>query len=549
MKQTWYWLIPSCCIAGILMTLGAMPENAPLPPNKLSAIMWLALSAATSMVLIFLVQLRAGRRMAEADMEKDAYMAALRHHTIMTMSSPDARITDMNAKFLQAFDMTREQALGTPSHQLYEHGTDDPVYKAVRETIFKGVPWSGEHRFRTAAGELRTLLLTIVPLYDKAGRYLRNVSLRTDVTAVRQQEAQRRLTDVLEELPDQVYVFSTDAGRLMYANHTARGWLNEDAGWEGEDYLGHTVHDLGGRFDLEGFRDRVVALHKGEARSVVFRSEYQGQPLELNLQLLDAGVFGTACYVAVVRDLTARMEAENAKREIVSVVSHELRSPLTSIRGSLRLLTSGVAGDLGANATSVLKIAERNTERMLLVVNDMLDLQKIEAGKMDFTLDDTDLVDLLTSSIEECTGYGDEFGVSLRLEMPGGDAKVRGNIHRLTQVMTNLLSNAVKFSSRGSEVVVRLRRIDADWRIEVADHGPGIAPEDRQRVFERFAMARPTDGVERKGSGLGLHIVKTIVERHGGRIDLTSEVGKGTTFYFDLPALDADMAELVQAAE
>ncbi|KKO02439.1 hypothetical protein LCGC14_0103940 [marine sediment metagenome] len=186
---------------------------------------------------------------------------------------------------------------------------------------------------------------------------------------------------------------------------------------------------------------------------------------------------------------------------------------------------------------------------MLLVANDMLDLEKIESGKMDFTLNDLDLGQLVRDSIEENDGFAAQFGVTIESDLPDTAITIRGNSDRLAQVMANLLSNAIKFSPKDDVVKVSVADEGTGWRVSVADPGPGIAEEDKARIFDRFSQARPVDGVDRKGSGLGLHIVQNIVERHGGSIALESRIGVGTRFYFDLPKYEGSTTDIRHAAE
>ena len=238
-------------------------------------------------------------------------------------------------------------------------------------------------------------------------------------------------------------------------------------------------------------------------------------------------------YSVELWDMSGKRARESRSRELVSMASHELRTPLTAIRGALGLMTAGVLGALPEKAHSVAVIAERNSERLVRIVNDILDLEKLEAGKITVECVPVDVDELLRAAVEANAPYGDKFGV--RFNVPGAPcgASVQGDFGRLMQVLGNLLSNAAKFSPAGSEVALRARIADeTKVRIEVEDHGRGIPEEFRRRVFMRFAQA----GGERAsvGTGLGLSITQALVEAMGGRIGFETEPGKGTTFYFDL---------------
>ena len=232
-------------------------------------------------------------------------------------------------------------------------------------------------------------------------------------------------------------------------------------------------------------------------------------------------------------DISARKEIERMKNEFISVVSHELRTPLSSIVGSLGLLV-GIT-DLRADIQTLIRVARDNSQRLVRLVNDILDVEKLEADTMQIHLEPVELQALLDTAIQANQGYADQYGVSLALAPSEGPAWVEANFDRLMQVMANLLSNAAKFSPRGARVEVRLQRMLGAFRVSVIDTGPGIPEEFKPRVFDRFTQADTSTSRERGGTGLGLAICKMIIDKLGGKIDFDSTPGVGTTFYFDLP--------------
>jgi PAS domain S-box-containing protein len=244
---------------------------------------------------------------------------------------------------------------------------------------------------------------------------------------------------------------------------------------------------------------------------------------------------------AVARDVEEQKRIEQLKNDFVSVVSHELRTPLTSIRGSLGLIAGGVAGELPAKARSLVDIAAKNCERLVRLINDILDVEKIESGQMGFRLAPVDLAALAEQAIESNRAYAEGYEVELRIEA-AEEARVWGDADRLLQVITNLISNAVKFSPRGGVVEVAVTRGEGEARVAATDHGQGIPPEFRQRIFEKFAQADSSSTREKGGTGLGLSISRAIIERHQGRIGFVSEPGVATTFFFDLPEWRAPAA-------
>lgn len=253
------------------------------------------------------------------------------------------------------------------------------------------------------------------------------------------------------------------------------------------------------------------------------------------------------------RELLEKERINAAKSEFIATVSHELRTPLTSIRGSLGLVTAGAMGEVPDSANQMIHIAHSNAERLIRLVNNLLDLQKLEAGKMELKFSDVELGALLEETIAANQAYADEFEVAVSQECKRA-VHVRGDRDLLIQSVTNLLSNAIKFSPKGEtvSVTVTTRTIEKPVRksragasdsretmarIAVRDRGPGIPEEFRKRLFTRFAQAS-TSSDHPKGTGLGLSIVKSIVAEHGGEVDCDSEPGEGSTFYIDLPVIE-----------
>jgi signal transduction histidine kinase/CheY-like chemotaxis protein len=232
----------------------------------------------------------------------------------------------------------------------------------------------------------------------------------------------------------------------------------------------------------------------------------------------------------MVADLRA---LDRLKSEFVSVVSHELRTPLTSIRGSLGLLASGAMGELPADATEMLAIATSNTDRLVRLINDILDLERIEAGHEALDIHPVPVAALLADAASAVQGAADAAGV--RLDVRPVDLLVDGDADRLVQALTNLLGNAVKFSDRGAEVVIEAEPRGAQVVLRVCDRGRGIPKEQLESVFERFHQVDASDAREKGGTGLGLAIVRSIAERHGGRVEVESVVGEGSCFSIVLP--------------
>lgn len=235
-------------------------------------------------------------------------------------------------------------------------------------------------------------------------------------------------------------------------------------------------------------------------------------------------------------DITELKKAERMKSEFVSTVSHELRTPLTSIQGSLGLLCSPAAGALPASARKLLDVARRNSDRLSLLINDLLDMEKIEAGKLHFNLTRQPIMPLVEQSLEANAGYAIACHVQFKLTRTAPDTQARVDANRFLQVMANLLSNAAKFSPAGADVEVSVTVAHDRLRVAVRDHGPGVTEEFRASIFQKFRQADATDTRAKSGTGLGLAITKAIVEGMEGEIGFETEMGTGSVFYFELPA-------------
>jgi signal transduction histidine kinase len=221
------------------------------------------------------------------------------------------------------------------------------------------------------------------------------------------------------------------------------------------------------------------------------------------------------------------------KDEFASVVGHELRTPLTSIRASLGLLAGGVLGDLSADATAILDRAVDNTDRLVRLINEILDLERLEAGASGFDvrrLRVSDLVRDAVAVVEPMAGQGE-----IRIEVEAGDDEVSADRDRAVQALVNLLGNAVKFSPRHEAVAVRAAREAEGVVFSVTDRGRGVPLDRQEAIFDRFVQVDGSDARDRGGAGLGLAIARRIVEAHGGRIWVASVPGEGATFSFALP--------------
>jgi PAS domain S-box-containing protein len=355
-------------------------------------------------------------------------------------------------------------------------------------------------------------------------------------------DSEDRKAAILESAPDGI-VSLDEASRILEFNPAAERLFRLPR----EQALGRDFRSVGLAASVTAEQREAVqrALRTDTPPSRTIRLEVpalraDGSSFPSELTLLPVRGDGAPRFTAYVRDMTERKEVERLKNEFVSTVSHELRTPLTSIRGSLGLLEGGVLGELPVQAQDMVRIARTNTERLIRLINDILDLEKMEAGKLELKLQPVDVTEALEATFSGVQAMADTARVRLRAE--AGDAgSVRADRDRLIQVLTNLVSNAIKFSPADSGVVVRAAR-DARGavRFSVVDQGPGIPPEKRDRLFGKFQQLDSSDTRSKGGTGLGLAISQAIIEQHGGHIEVHGEPGQGATFTFSLPAVRQD---------
>ncbi|GHH01478.1 ATP-binding protein [Comamonas sp. JC664] len=347
-----------------------------------------------------------------------------------------------------------------------------------------------------------------------------------------------RKAAILEASPDGILLLD-EGGGLLELNPAAQRTFQLQA----TDVVGRNFLALALPASLpEGARKRVLSAardtapgHATRLESPCLRTDGSTFPAELTIARVPGE--GPPRFTAFVRDITERKAVERMKNEFISTVSHELRTPLTSIRGSLGLLEGGIMGDLPPQALDMVRIARTNTERLIRLINDILDLEKMEAGKLELKVATQECSELVEATFAGVRGMADSAGVSLHAEVTDSP-QVKGDRDRLIQVLTNLVSNAVKFSPQGASVTVRVElEAGSQVRFSVVDQGPGISAEQRARLFGRFQQLDSSDTRSKGGTGLGLAISQAIVEQHGSRIGVESEEGRGSTFTFTLEAV------------
>jgi PAS domain S-box-containing protein len=335
---------------------------------------------------------------------------------------------------------------------------------------------------------------------------------------------------VLEGIADGVIVFDNE-GRAVVAN-TAIGRILEHSGTE---ILGRDIETLMGGDVAPDDRDMVVSLlREKELRRSSLKFEWGEKTLSVSFAPVRGVTRAVTGTVAVFRDYTREAEIDRMKSDFVSIVSHELRTPLTSIKGYLDLLLMGASGQINKQQASFLEIAKGNAERLHSMVSDLLDISRIESGKVELDVQVVEIPQVVQQAIALVEPEFDDRGLDLTVDVPSDLPEVFGDPGRIGQVLLNLLSNAYKYTLEGG-AMVRAGVDGAVLWIEVIDTGLGISKSDQENLFARFFRAEDTNVRQQTGTGLGLNITKSLVEMHGGQVYVESELGRGSTFGFTLP--------------
>lgn len=355
--------------------------------------------------------------------------------------------------------------------------------------------------------------------------------LAASITQTRQRERLLRATSdkmaaILRHAGDAI-ITCNESGVIESFNQAAEAIYR----WPEPDALGKNLALL----SPQAAAPELATHANGEREQV----RHDGSRFMADILTSTIEVDGERKWITIVRDITERKRVEQLKSDFVSTVSHELRTPLTSIRGALGLLTGGVAGPLPEQAVKLLQISYSGAERLSILINDLLDMQKLEAGKVTFDFAPHAVATLLQDAVSANQQYARQYGVAICPPGVVPDCLLLVDANRMQQVLNNLLSNACKFSKSGGEVEIGLeiQQTQQGQRLQIAiiDHGSGIADDFKDKIFQKFSQSDASSTKAKGGTGLGLSIARTLVEQMHGHIAYRSQSGVGTTFLLDFP--------------
>lgn len=399
----------------------------------------------------------------------------------------------------------------------------------------------------TAAGQVARAISN-AQLYNS----LSETAQQLGETFRREQQEASKSQAILQSIADGVVVTDRE-GQIILINAAAERIL----GTHRRTVLGQDVRNVFAAFEASGRQEMLEAMDALAASPTteqeaprIIQSRLAMEPITVSAHL--APVFtsnrGYIGIVSVFRDITREIQADIAKTEFVSTVSHELRTPLTSIKGYTDLLLAGAVGPLADSQERFMSIIRNNADRLTALINDLLDISRIESGRVKLELEPLQIGDVVQSVVETMRAQIEDKGLALRVEIADDLPPVQADRDRLTQVLTNLLGNAYRYTLEG-EVAISVSQTPGAIRVDVSDTGIGIALEDQPKIWDRFFRADHPVVKDAGGTGLGLSIVRMFIEMHGGRIWVDSEPDQGCTFTFILPTIKVEIPAIPRPAE
>ena len=483
------------------------------------------------------------RRLREAHQMNEATLKAL--PDLMFEIDAEGRFYGYNASSPESLYVQPDMFIGRTVEEILPPEPARIIMDALREAVETG-SHSGACYSMDLPGGVKWFELSIAAKGDRESPDARYVALARDITARREMEEKLReseecLRRFVSSVTDVIYRYDPSLNRYDFISPSfaqQTGYSIEEIEADPSGFARRIIHPD----DIAGVNAKVDEhIRLGEGAALV-TTEYRvvrsdGRVIWVSdrkdIEFTEDGEVYRVN--GVVRDISQKRRLEQMKDEFVSTVSHELRTPLTSIHAAIGLLVREMSGDFKSQFGELVEIANRNSARLVRLIDDLLDVQKIESGRMDFHFEPLALKPLVKQSIEDNRTFAEQFDVEFVLDDQMPEVQVHGDGGRLMQVMTNLLSNAAKYSPPDASVEISVIRSDEHVRVAVRDHGPGISEDFRDRIFQKFTQADSSVRREKGGTGLGLNIAKSIVERHGGSIGFETEMNIGTTFYFELP--------------
>lgn len=493
----------------------------------------------------------------------------------------------VNPKFSEVTGFTPEESVGRSPNMLKSGEKSLEEYKELWETIISGREWEGEFHNKKKNGQLFWEYAYISPIKSSDGTITNFIALKEDITERKQvEEESRRMGKILDSSLNEIYIFDSQTFKFLQVNLGAR----KNIGYSMDELRGLTPIDIKPKYTFDLFAKLVKPLLNGKKEQLQFETIHQRKdgtlyPVEIHLQLFPFAE--SKVFVAIILDITERKhieeelayerknlektvekrtlelrrtlndltdvniqleKANKAKTKFLSSMSHELRTPLNGILGFTDLLRGQFFGCLNDKQLVYVNQIDDSGKHLLALINDLLDITKIDSGKVDIELEKMHPEQTIKSTVNMVSnqyiidGLIKKNNISTKIDVDPGLEVITADVRKFKQIMLNLLSNAIKYSPSGGEVLVRASKIkNTHARIEVSDNGIGIEADAVDKIFDEFHQVNRVRDEQLGGTGIGLALTRRLVELHGGEIGVDSEVGKGSTFWFTLPLRDTDI--------
>lgn len=499
---------------------------------------WL-IALAASLLLYSLLRAMANQQATSQELNESKYRFTQAFNSApqgMALIAPTGELLDFNESLSQTLGYSRSEL---QQQNLFDLAAPDQRERLHQNILDRNTVTSNQYESRLLhkSGQKLHVLLSLAPTQNRSDSewilQISDISQRVAFEHLLQEEAQYNQA-IFNAVMDGILIVDK-SGSICLANPAAGHIFTCELHQLQHHPLRQFVTDTGG--DIMA-RIRYLNEHPGlpgkshhEMRGI----KADGREFPLELQLSSIIRKQEKLFIVLVRDISERKRLDRMKNEFVSIVSHELRTPLTAVLGALRLLAAGALDDKPEQADKVIKIADQNGQKLARLIDDLLDMDKLLAGKMQFDFKIQALYPLVVEAIEQNSAYANQHRVRIELDAEDEHMMVNVDRHRLQQVLANLISNAAKFSAPDTAVSVSLIRDGRRVRVAVADTGIGIPDSVQDNLFQKFYQVDSSNTRQKGGTGLGLAIAKQLIEAMQGNIGLKSEEGKGSCFFIDLP--------------
>lgn len=446
-------------------------------------------------------------------------MAVEQGSSAVIVTDMDGKIEYANGALTRISGFLPEDVVGKKSGVLGSEKNGSALYQEMWKYLKSGNSWKGEFINRKKDGGEYVALASISPIRNRSGKIVKYISIMEDITDRKRTEEQLSYLATYPELNPSAVMEIDESGAIIYFNPSSFQVIRDiKTGVKIEKYISGNAAI---------FADAISCLRKG--------SDTEKVEIEIGARFYSVQCSSIGKSVRLYfRDVTEEKEVAKLKSEFVSTVSHELRTPLSIMREAVSIVMDGIAGPLTDKQNYILHTSIRNMDRLAALINDLLDISRIEAGKMDLKLAEVDLGKLVESAEENFRKMAEKKNILIESRIPGDMPAVLGDETKILQILTNLLGNAVKFTDEG-KISIEASVEHNNAVVSISDTGRGIAEEDMPKLFEKFSQIDRFAGKETPGTGLGLAISKQLIELMGGKISAESAQGKGSTFSFTLP--------------